>query len=149
MSWTFRKKHWIYNKCRFRTTEFKCIYHVTLMFDFNRHFPDVAYADVDYINIIIIISTIQPRSQCKDIVQSVIRTGVHPGCMSIKYGSDHQISTKTSKLAIFMYFWSININLCDFKFKLLNIKQIMTGLEGNRQIYLPREIQDRLPKSFY
>ena len=22
----------------------------------------------------------------------------------------------------------------------------MTGLEGNRQIYLPREIQDRLPK---
>ena len=27
------------------------------------------------------------------------------------------------------------------------IKQIMTGLEGNRQIYLPREIQDRLPKS--
>ena len=25
----------------------------------------------------------------------------------------------------------------------------MTGLEGNRQIYLPREIQDRLPKSFY
>ena len=29
------------------------------------------------------------------------------------------------------------------------IKQIMTGLEGNRQIYLPREIQDRLPKSFY
>ena len=30
-----------------------------------------------------------------------------------------------------------------------NIKQIMTGLEGNRQIYLPREIQDRLPKSFY
>ena len=28
-------------------------------------------------------------------------------------------------------------------------KQIMTGLEGNRQIYLPREIQDRLPKSFY
>ena len=34
-------------------------------------------------------------------------------------------------------------------FVLLNIKQIMTGLEGNRQIYLPREIQDRLPKSFY
>ena len=30
-----------------------------------------------------------------------------------------------------------------------NSKQIMTGLEGNRQIYLPREIQDRLPKSFY
>ena len=30
-----------------------------------------------------------------------------------------------------------------------NIKQIMTGLEGNRQIYLPREIQDHLPKSFY
>ena len=31
------------------------------------------------------------------------------------------------------------------------INQIMTGLEGNRQIYmyLPREIQDRLPKSFY
>ena len=29
------------------------------------------------------------------------------------------------------------------------IKQIMTGLEGNRQIYLPREIQDRLPKRFY
>ena len=29
------------------------------------------------------------------------------------------------------------------------IKQIMTGLEGNRQIYLPQEIQDRLPKSFY
>ena len=24
----------------------------------------------------------------------------------------------------------------------------MTGLEGNRQIYLPLEIQDRLPKSF-
>ena len=24
----------------------------------------------------------------------------------------------------------------------------MTGLEGNRQIYLPREIQYRLPKSF-
>ena len=22
----------------------------------------------------------------------------------------------------------------------------MTGLEGNRQIYLPREIQDRLPR---
>ena len=32
---------------------------------------------------------------------------------------------------------------------LSDIKQIMTGLEGNRQIYLPREIQDRLPKSFY
>ena len=31
---------------------------------------------------------------------------------------------------------------------LLCNKQIMTGLEGNRQIYLPREIQDRLPKSF-
>ena len=30
---------------------------------------------------------------------------------------------------------------------LAHIKQIMTGLEGNRQIYLPREIQDRLPKS--
>ena len=29
------------------------------------------------------------------------------------------------------------------------IKQIMTGLEGNRQIYLPREIQDHLPKRFY
>ena len=28
-------------------------------------------------------------------------------------------------------------------------KQIMTGLQGNRQIYLPREIQDHLPKSFY
>ena len=28
-------------------------------------------------------------------------------------------------------------------------KQIMTGLEGNWQIYLPLEIQDRLPKSFY
>ena len=27
-----------------------------------------------------------------------------------------------------------------------NNKQIMTGLEGNRQIYLPREIQDRLPR---
>ena len=25
----------------------------------------------------------------------------------------------------------------------------MTGLEGNRQIYLPLEIQDNLPKSFY
>ena len=25
----------------------------------------------------------------------------------------------------------------------------MTGLEGNRQIYLPRKIQGRLPKSFY
>ena len=25
----------------------------------------------------------------------------------------------------------------------------MTGLEGNREIYFPREIQDRLPKSFY
>ena len=24
----------------------------------------------------------------------------------------------------------------------------MTGLEGSRQIYLPQEIQDRLPKSF-
>ena len=24
----------------------------------------------------------------------------------------------------------------------------MTGLERNRQIYLPREVQDRLPKSF-
>ena len=31
----------------------------------------------------------------------------------------------------------------------INIKQIMTGLEGNRQIYLPREIKNRLPKSFY
>ena len=31
----------------------------------------------------------------------------------------------------------------------VNIKQIMTGLQGNRQIYLPREIQERLPKSFY
>ena len=30
-----------------------------------------------------------------------------------------------------------------------NTKQIMTGLEGNRQIYLPREFQDRLPKTFY
>ena len=28
-------------------------------------------------------------------------------------------------------------------------KQIMTGLKGNMQIYLPGEIQDRLPKSFY
>ena len=28
----------------------------------------------------------------------------------------------------------------------MNSKQIMTGLEGNRQIYLPREIQDRLPR---
>ena len=28
-------------------------------------------------------------------------------------------------------------------------KQIMTGLEGNRRIYLPREIQDLLPNSFY
>ena len=27
--------------------------------------------------------------------------------------------------------------------------QIMTGLEGNREICLPREIQDSLPKSFY
>ena len=35
---------------------------------------------------------------------------------------------------------------CLKKPKVLNIKQIMTGLEGNRQIYLPREIQDRLPK---
>ena len=26
-------------------------------------------------------------------------------------------------------------------------KQIITGPEGNIQIYLPREIQDRLPKS--
>ena len=25
----------------------------------------------------------------------------------------------------------------------------MTGFKGNRQIYLPREIQDRLPKSFF
>ena len=33
--------------------------------------------------------------------------------------------------------------------KKCNNKQIMTGLEGNRQIYLPREIQDRLPKSSY
>ena len=32
---------------------------------------------------------------------------------------------------------------------LFNNKQIMTSLEGNRQIYLPREIQNRLPKSFY
>ena len=32
---------------------------------------------------------------------------------------------------------------------LIYIKQIMTDLEGNRQIYLPQEIQDRLPKSFY
>ena len=30
-----------------------------------------------------------------------------------------------------------------------NNTQIMTGLEGNWQIYLPREIQDRLQKSFY
>ena len=29
------------------------------------------------------------------------------------------------------------------------MKQIKTSLEGNRQIYLPREIQDRLPKSFF
>ena len=29
-----------------------------------------------------------------------------------------------------------------------HIKQIMTGLEGNRQLYLPREIQDCLPMSF-
>ena len=28
-------------------------------------------------------------------------------------------------------------------------KQIMIGLEGNRQICLPREIQDLLPKCFY
>ena len=28
-------------------------------------------------------------------------------------------------------------------------KQIMTGLKGNKQIYLPQEIQDRLSKSFY
>ena len=27
------------------------------------------------------------------------------------------------------------------------LNKIMTGLEGNRQIYLLREIQDRLPKS--
>ena len=30
-----------------------------------------------------------------------------------------------------------------------NFKQVMTGLEDNRQIYLPGDIQDRLPKSFY
>ena len=29
----------------------------------------------------------------------------------------------------------------------VNNKQIMTGLEGNRQIYLSQEIQDRLSKS--
>ena len=30
-----------------------------------------------------------------------------------------------------------------------NSTQIMTDHEDNRQICLPREIQDRLPKSFY
>ena len=33
--------------------------------------------------------------------------------------------------------------------QMYNSKQVLTGLEGNRQIYLPREIQDRLPKGFY
>ena len=61
---------------------------------------------------------------------------LHKGKISIYKTVVQTTSSKTYKVASFN-------NVCVY------IKQIMTGLEGNRQIYLPREIQDRLPNSFY
>ena len=53
--------------------------------------------------------------------------------------------------ASYYYSYTIRMKHGHFLFKLevLRIKQIMTGLEGNRHIYLPREIQDGLLRSFY
>ena len=59
-------------------------------------------------------------------------------CTNRIYCSGFSLTMEMAGFEIEIFIWTA-----------ISTRPVMTGLEGNRQIYLPREIQDRLPKSFY